>query len=258
MNAIFNIERYLKLEKRNLFFSKMHYIYILGGLTGLYLLSMLMKIFADTSFSALIYLVVFVIIVAGPCFFEKTRSKQTSIFDFILPASTFEKFLSFWMKYVIIIPLSVILLFLILNTATGLIPLDAIKEHADSMSLNHIQGGKIAFFIIFGTQAIFMVGYFYFRKHAFAKTSVLLLLISIIILIVSIFIGIYFFKGQSAAFSIGSEASQNSLDLSHNIASKIIAFGQHSFIKILGLSIKIIFLGGMWVVCFFKLRETEI
>lgn len=258
MNAVFNVERYLKLEKRNLFFSKMHYTYILGGLIALYLLSMLTKILADASLSALIYLVAFVVIVAGPCLFEKSRNKHSSIFDFILPASTFEKFLSIWLKYVVIIPLSIFLLFFILNTITGFIAVDAIKEHAHSMSLNQLTGGTKAFFFVFGTQAAFLGGYFYFRRYAFAKTSVLLLLIMIVIVILGIFVGAYFFKGQELSFNLNSNMSNNSYDMGYNMGMTISSFINDRLLKTLDIIIDTVFVVGMWIVCFFKLRETEI
>lgn len=258
MNTVFNIERYLKLEKRNLFFSRMHYVYILGGLTGIYLLSMLTKVLADTSLSALVYLAAFVVMVAGPCLFEKSRNKHSSIFDFILPTSTLEKFLSIWLKYVVIIPLAIFLLFLILNTLSGFIAVDAIKEHADSMSIDHIQGGTKAFFFIFGTQAAFLGGYFYFRRYAFAKTSVLLLLFLIAFVIIVIFIGTYFFKGQAVAFNLGSNMSNNSYDMGYNMGHTVSTLIDDPFIKILDIIINTVFIVGMWTVCFFKLRETEI
>lgn len=258
MNTIFNIERYWKLEKRNFFLSKMHYVYILGGLTGLYLLSMLMKVLVDSSLSPLIYLVAFVVIIGGPCLFEKSRSKHTSIFDFILPASTFEKFLSFWLKYVIIIPLSIVLLFLLLNTITGLMSIDAIREHANSMSLDHITGGSKAFFLLFGTQAVFMGGYFYFRRYAFAKTSVILLVITILFVFIGIIIGFYFFKGQEVAFNLGSNMGNNSYSVGYDLGRSMAVFIKDPLIRTMDTIADVIFVVGMWTVCFFKLRETEI
>ncbi|MFV0420531.1 MAG: hypothetical protein ACK5KT_17630 [Dysgonomonas sp.] len=259
MNTMFNIERYWKLEKRNFFLSKMHYVYILGGLTGLYLLSMLMKTLVDFSLSGLVYLAAFVMVVAGPCLFEKSRNKHTSLFEFILPASTFEKFLSFWFKYVIIIPLSIVLLFLLLNAVTGFISVDAIREHANSMSLDHIQGGSKAFFLIFGTQAVFMGGYFYFKRYAFAKTSVLLLIITILFVFMGIMIGFYFFKGQEVAFNFNTDVAKgNSYSMGYELGQSMEILVKNPLIKVMDTIADIVFTVGMWTVCFFKLRETEI
>ena len=77
MNAIFNINRFWELEKRNFFLSRMQYLYIAGGLTGLYFLSMLLNVLtSDNNLIWLIYLIVGTIIIVGPCFFEKSRGKH--------------------------------------------------------------------------------------------------------------------------------------------------------------------------------------
>lgn len=258
MNAIFNIERYAKLEKRNFFLSKMHYVYILGGLAGLYLLSMLMKILTGTSLSAIVYLAAFTIIVAGPCLFEKSRSKHASVFDFILPASTFEKFLSFWVKYVIIIPVLIALLFLLLNTISGIISIDAVRDHADSMIPGKITGDTKGVFMILATQAAFMGGYFYFRRYAFAKTSVILLIGGIFFLIIGIILGVYFLSGQQVSFNLDTDTGDRSYEIGHNIGIAIETFLENSLIKTLDRIADIVFVVGMWIFCFFKLRETEI
>lgn len=258
MNAIFNINRFLSLEKRNLFLSKMHYVYILGGLAALYLLSMLMKIWTGSSLSALVYIAAFMVIAAGPCFFEKSRSKHTGIFDFILPASTFEKYLSIWLKYVIIIPVLIYLLILILNLLTGLIPVDAVQQHAESMMIDDSVLSRRALFLIYATQATFLGGYFYFKKYAFAKTSVLIMVATIFFMCIGIAIGAYFLSGESFTLSAGGSQEVEAYNFSYDLGFKMGAIMENSLIKAMDTIIDIVFILGMWIVCFFKLRETEI
>lgn len=258
MNTIFNTDRFWNLEKQNLFLSKMQYVYILGGLMGLYMLSMLMKILVGMSLSAMVYLAAFIVIVAGPCLFEKSRSKHSSTFYFILPASTFEKYLSFWLKYVIFIPLAITIIFLTMNAITGLIPVEAIKNHAESMSFSFISGSFRTLLLILATQAAFMGGYFYFQKHAFAKTSLIILLISIFFMIIGIAIGAYFFSGQSVEFSSNAATETTTYNMGYEIGKGLDSLVNDPFIKALDIIYYIVFITGMWTVSFFKLRETEI
>ena len=258
MNTVFNTDRFWNLEKQNLFLSKMQYVYILGGLAGLYLLSVLMKVLIGMSLSVIVYLAVFIVIVAGPCLFEKSRNKHKSTFYFTLPASTFEKYLSYWLKYVIFIPLVIILTLLVLNIISGFIPVEAVKSHADSMSFSVITGSFRSVALIFATQAAFIGGYFYFQKHAFAKTSLIILLISIFFLIIGIAIGAYFFSGQSVEFSSNAATETTTYNMGYEIGKGLDSLVNDPVIKALDIIYYIIFITGMWTVSFFKLRETEI
>ena len=165
MNAIFNINRFWELEKRNFFLSRMQYLYIAGGLAGLYFLSMLLNVLTtDSNLIWLINFIVGTIIIAGPCFFEKSRGKHSSIFDFTLPSSTFEKFISVWIKYVVVLPLMVFVLFLLLNIITGFIPVEGVQVHAKEMVLTeNLYKPKVLFVMLF-FQSIFMCGYYYFKR----------------------------------------------------------------------------------------------
>jgi len=263
MNTIFNTNRFLKLEKRNFFLSKMQYLYIIGGLAGLYLLSMLMKVLVDFSFSGLVFTAAFVVVVAGPCFFEKSMTKHGSVFDFILPASTFEKFLSIWLKYVIFIPAAILLLFLLLNIITGIFPVDGMQVHARQMSIEGIFSSKTITAIL-STQAVFLVGYFYFRRYAFAKTSLIVLIGFIGLMIMGIILVYFMFEGfgngnSQANLNIGTESHQNSFEMGYGAQTiGLAALAEDTVIKIADTIVDIVLPLGLWVTCFFKLRETEI
>lgn len=262
MNAIFDIKRFCKLEKRNLSFSRMQYLYILAGFTGVYLLSMLLKVWADFSLSGFIYAGAFIVIMCGPCLFEKSRSKYTGIFEFILPASTLEKYLSIWLRYVVFIPASIGLLILVLNALTGLIPVEAIQEHARGMVVDFSPSVERSIIIILSTQATYLAGYFYFKRYAFAKTSVVLLAVSILFFVVGITLGAYFLKGEELAITVGAGNEVESFTADHSMAYTL-GYGLASILEDKLLSvvddvISIIYIVGLWIVCFFKLRETEI
>lgn len=262
MNAIFDINRFLKLEKRSLFFSKVQYLYILAGFIGMYLLSVLLKIWADFSLSAFIYAGLLIVIMCGPCLFEKSRSKYTGVFDFILPASSFEKFLSIWLRYVIVIPVILYLLLSVLNLATGLIPIEVVQEHAASMNISLSPSLTRGLFFILSIQAAYLAGYFYFKRYAFAKTSILILFIGILFVVMTTIIGSYFLSGESITFNFGAGSDVNSVhanyDTGYIVGSGLASIMEDSLLSFMDNVVSIVYIFGMWIVSFFKLRETEI
>ncbi len=258
MNAIFNIDRFQKLEMRNLFLSRMQYIYITGSLAGLYLISMLMYVLVDSSFHDFIYVVAAMIIIGSPCFFEKTIAKNVSIFDFTTPSSTFENFFSFWLKYVIIIPGLIALTILILNLITGIIPVEALNKHAEFMSLSDNALKPASLLKLLAIQSMFMIGYFYFNKYAFVKTSLVLILIGIVVMIIAVILGTIFFSGEEASFNAGMGNNQ-AFHIGYSFgSSNPSVVTENTLISVCNAIISIIFPFGMWVVCYFKLKETEI
>ncbi|HMM03117.1 MAG: hypothetical protein ACK5KN_04945 [Dysgonomonas sp.] len=260
MNAIFNINRFWELEKRNFFLSRMQYLYIAGGLTGLYFLSMLLNVLtSDNNLIWLIYLIVGTIIIAGPCFFEKSRGKHSSIFDFTLPSSTFEKFISVWIKYVIVLPVMVFILLSLLNIITGIIPVEGVQSHAKEMVLTeNLYASKTLFSMLF-FQSVFMCGYYYFKRYAFAKTSVVLLILFIVAVFGAILMVHLSMEHGNMTFNLNSDQQQAfriGYEAGHSVG--LIAFTSDSIVRGCSIIIDVVVPTGMWIVSFFKLRETEI
>lgn len=259
MNTFFNIDRFWRLAKRNIYLSRMQYIYVAGGLIGLYLLSMLLYILTETPLNGLIFSAAAVVIITSPCFMEKSISKNTSIFDFILPVSTFEKYINLWIKHVIIFPLLIFVIILVLNLISSLIPNESVNEHAVKMSLDHLFRAKIINIIIL-FQAFFMAGYFYFRKHAFARTSLIILLQFVIIAFIAMLIGHMALKGGNISFNLSADTPHNSaFNIGYN-TGKTMGLGlfKDSVISSIDKVIDIVLIAGLWIISFFKLRETEI
>ncbi len=258
MDAVFNINRFISLEKRNIFLTKMQYIYIIGSLAGLYLLSMLLEMLTESNFADFIYVIAYVVIIGAPCFFEKPMNKHSSIFDFTLPTSTFENFLSFWIKYVILIPASIFLVILALNLITGIIPVDAIQEHAKDMSLESLTITK--FYKLLGMQSLFMLGYFFFRKYAFAKTTLILLFAFIVLVFIAVIIGYIFYKGQQIDVNFHGDNHSESFSMGYTFGRTMgeIEMKDDILINICDTIISFIFPIGLWIVSYLKLKETEI
>ncbi|SBV93903.1 hypothetical protein [uncultured Dysgonomonas sp.] len=260
MNAVFNINRFWELEKRNFFLSRMQYLYIAGGLAGLYFLSMLLNVLTtDSNLIALIYLIAGTIIIGGPCFFEKSRGKHSSIFDFTLPSSTFEKFISVWIKYVIVLPLMIFILLSLLDIITGFIPVEGVQAHAKEMVLTeHLYKPKVLFMMLF-FQSIFMCGYYYFKRYSFAKTSVILLILFIVLIFAAIVMMHLSMEHGNMTFNLNSNQEQAfSIGYDTGRSIGLMAFTTDAIVRACSIIIDIVVSVGMWTVSFFKLRETEI
>lgn len=252
MNNIFEINRFANLEKQSFFLSKSQLLYIVCVLVSLYVLSSALYYYIDTSLIAIIFFVVKLIIVVSPSFLEKNVSKNNSVFDFILPVSTFERILSILVKYVIVIPIVCIGTLGVLNLLASVIPVDAINEHARFASLSNLLSFEQLYELI-ATQAVFILGNFYFQRHAFAKTCLVLLigfvLISIIGSIMATILAVHadFNWGMNIDSELGAKyTSDTGID------------DQLSSFKVVKIILGIIFPFGLWLVSYFKLRETEI
>jgi hypothetical protein len=219
-----------------------------------------------TSDSNLIWVINFIagtIIIAGPCFFEKSRGKHSSIFDFTLPSSTFEKFISVWIKYVIVLPAMIFILLLLLNIITSFIPVDGAQAHANEMRLTENLYAFNTLFTMLFFQSIFMGGYYYFKRYSFAKTSVILLILFIVlvfgaILMMHLSMG-HGIEHGNMAFNLNSN-QQQAFNIGYGTGQAIglMAFSSDAVFRTCSIIVDIVVPVGMWIVSFFKLRETEI
>ncbi|MBK5720559.1 hypothetical protein JGH11_06715 [Dysgonomonas sp. Marseille-P4677] len=259
MNTFFSIDRFWKVGKRNIYLSKTQFIYIAGGLIGLYLLSMLLYILTENQLNGLIFFAAATLIITSPCFLERNISKHASILDFTLPASTFEKYLCIWIKYVLFLPLLIFLILFILNLISSIIPNESINEHAVKMSVDQLFRSKILNLIVLN-QAFFMAGYFYFRKYAFAKTCLIMLLLSTILIFIAILIGHFALKGGNLSMDLSSNTPhETAFNIGYSTGKTIgLDIFRNSIISTLEKAIDVVLIVGLWVISFFKLRETEI
>ncbi|GEM_PF-3165864 len=261
MDTVFNIKRFWNLGKRSFFLSKIHYLYILGGLTGLYILSMLLYILVEVHLSGVLFMVAGFIIVTSPCFLEKNINRHSGVFDFMTPASSFEKYLNIWVKNILIFPILIFAVIFLLNLISGIIPNESVNEHAIKMSTSNIFKSNTITFLL-STQAYFLAGHLYFKKYAFAKTTLTILSFYMLLICIGIIVVYMIYQGGSMTFNLSSntEAShitayKSGQDLGESISLSIL---HDKTIKILNIVVGIVMIGGLWIVSFFKLRETEI
>lgn len=266
MNAIFNFDRFKKIITRSYFLSRMQYRYIAGTLIGIYFLSMLLCIIIGSSLSGLIFFGACIVVVGAPCLFERPISRNGSIFDFILPASTFEKFLSLWLKYVIFLPALVFLIIFFLNLITGIIPIEGIQKHAELMTPDLSDHGWYTYYIsLLSMQSLFLLGYLYFRKYLFAKTS-LIIMAFLIIMIVLVSVSAYAVISENTAHlsevtaHYDTAENQKSFVMGYSFGKSIAILEKpkSALLNIINIVQYVVMTLGMWVVAFFKMRETEI
>jgi len=250
MNAVFNINRFLNLEKRNLLTHKNQFIYASLIIIGFTLFTLLLFFIIPSlgQFVAwFIYPLCFILIACAPCFFEKNIQKNNSIFDFILPGSTFEKFLIMLINYVIILPVLCFGIVFLLVSLIGIIPLDNIEYFHESLLFeNHIALWTIYKLIVF--QSIFFTGYLFFKRFSFIKTLLILIAVAIFFLVVTSIMGFTMFSNMDT-FNNASTMSIHNDELSLILENKL---------YIPKIILGIIFPVGLWIVGFFKLREKEI
>ncbi|WP_165040695.1 hypothetical protein [Dysgonomonas sp. ZJ709] len=236
MDAIFNIKRFINLEKRNIVADRMQYLYLIAASVAIYIISTVLFVATDSaSLGDLIPILYMFVIIFAPCLLGKNISKNNSIFDFMLPASTFEKFLSLFLKYAFLIPFLCISILFILSGISSILPIEALNAHAKDLDL----GSEISWYRIHKVlvvQSIFFLGYFYFRRYAFAKVCLALILFSLVLAIV--------FGSVVALY--GPEHGMLKYKFSLGVSDKWDIMS--------GVVLPI----GMWVISFFKLRETEI
>ncbi len=156
-------------------------------------------------------------------------------------------------------PTLMIIAIFILNVVTGIIPIDAIKAHADIMSLTDSLLKFKNLHVIITLQAVFITGFLYFRKYAFAKTSLILLLIFVILLFVGALVSYFMLESKSNLME-ESVSRSGSFQMGYTFGRSLSMSNLFTdpLIQVADTILDIVLLPGFWVVSYFKLRETEI
>lgn len=254
MNAIFNINRFASYLKLTFNTSRKHYLIIAGIALGLCLIAILFaygenwgkaKDIFEITASALI-----VTTIVAPCIMEPSLNKNIAAINFIRPISITERFLAMFLKYVILIPLIALLFIYLIDS---IIAYFDINEHLPKYARKEFVKGVLYYeflYTIYGAQALFFLGYLYFRKYTVFKT------ISIIIL--SVFL-ISIIGSASAKIIAGEEFSKSFFELMQPLSFVNKHAPPAHWIIILSDSIfKIFFPVVLWIIAYFKLKETEI
>ncbi len=247
MNTIFDLKRFFSYEKRELNLLKKRLVLIIGLLAGLYIVSVIVG-FAGNSLTSKIllaftYFAASAIIMISPCIFEPSLDKNKAVFNFILPVSNFERFLGICLKNIIAIPVILIVALMLFNKLALLIGYNS-QDNFDSFFKDFL-------FSLLSMQALFMVGYLYFKKYAVFKTFFVIIAGAIIISVVSQIV--LRANGGSEIFFIGVDKLLSPAEYLETWSST-----SNVVITTIDVIFKLIFPFGLWGVAYLKLKETEI
>jgi|GEM_PF-5178090 len=254
MNTTFDIHRfvsYLKLRQKA---SLQHYLIAAGIIGGLYLVTLILIyggnwIFVNTFFN-LIPAVAILIVIVSPCIMEKNLNKNTSVISFMLPVSNTERFLSLFLKYIVILPLISLFLLYIVDFITVYFKIDENIPHYTHKYLSKGLLNNELLYLIFGAQALSLLGYLYFRKYAIFK-------IALIAIIIMFFVPILSFSSAKIITGIEFNKDFATLLFPSDYVNRY-SPPVHWVVNISDSILKIISPFLLWIIAFFKLKEIEI
>lgn len=252
MNAVFDLNRFINLERRNLLNHKNHFCYASLAIIGYSIFTLLLFYITGMGlFMRSIYPLCVVFIAFLPGFFEKGIRKENSTFDMLLPASTFEKYLILIINYTIIIPLICFGVISVIGLITELF-VGADKSSIIQEALSFSQNFTIKRYLeTLGFQSIILVGYTYFKRFSVVKTTLIIVGIVVTLQIVFLIATIIIIGSAESLAAINIKLSQQ--------ADNSFILELYNKIKIISeIVLTMIFPFGLWVVGFLKLREKEI
>lgn len=255
MNTVFNINRFWNLIKKEFVTYRKQYLFVICGLVAYFVIAALMYHLYDNSFAFMLQFIAVIYVVLIMCvapFLDKSLKESNILFYLSGPVSTFERFLMMWGKNVIVFPLVIFIISYILSFISSV----TFDEEYGSLPL--FIGSLSNLYTLFAIQSVFMFGYIYFRKRAFIKTLIamaifLTVVLSIFQIIITQFypelqqLGLPLPNSQKGGFNLFDrdymERAGLTIPFAYDVARSIII---------------LIFPLGMWILSYFRLRETEI
>jgi len=249
MNQIFNINRFGNLILRSLVQHRDIYIRLSIICVATFLvLCCFSVLFNSNLMLPYMILINFIITISPAAFFFKKRTNTSHFFEFTLPASVLEKFLTKLFYCTVIFPVYFISISFLFIGIAKIIPVESIN--AVAMQIFEIMKNETIgqYWNLIAVQSIFLCGSYFFKDSVFLKTFLVImgmLVISVIILIVGVF-------SLFNAISDPVNHTFNSLNLPEILGDS------KSVIRYMLLTIQYFIPVGLWFASFFKLKETEI
>ncbi len=248
MNNIFDINRFGKLVvlEFNKYKSKLMWTGVFAF--GIFALTVIYAIlFKSNTLDFSFHSMGNTIIILAPLIFYKGIDKVNSVYDFTLPASSFEKFFVKWSFSVLLMPVFVTFLLLIIAGLYSIMP-SGIGIDSTHSILDYYKNNTFdRMLTISAFQSMFMVGTYYFRKNVFWKVFLCFLVYFFLCVVVFVVTHRYFLMDHyTYSFKLGEGGMSGIIEL---MDSKNSIF---SFISSLTAPL------GLWVVSFLKLREIEV
>ncbi|NDV96648.1 hypothetical protein D0T84_17265 [Dysgonomonas sp. 521] len=256
MDTVFNINRFWNLAKKEFVTYRKQYLFVICGLVAYYIIAALISLYDSNISRNMVQLMpviyVLLIICAAP-FLDKNLKESNISFYLSTPVSTFERFLMMWCKNVIIFPLMMFIISYTLNYVSVII------FGKDYGSLPLFLESLSNLYTLLAIQSVFMFGYIYFKKRAFIKTLIAMAIFLAVVMSISQIIITQFYP---EVLQLGDSSLRASSKGNYNILSR-------DSIERAGLTVTfaydvarsiilLIFPLGMWVLSYFRIRETEI
>jgi len=251
MNSIFNVNRFINYLQRDLLFSKSQYLYLFSILIGAYFLTLLIYTSLNVSLMILVKGILIASLILGPCVLEKTVTKYNGILEYTFPVSSFERFLTLLIKYVILLPVVGLGSYYLLTLAIGSLNIPSLDKFVDQMSIEWLDYQKI--YVLLAFQSIFLLGYLSFERQPFLKTvltCVVLLTVGAIVNSLLILPGMFNAISNPEAGLQGLISDLNIGNFETPLVEIMVHIQKYLFM--------FIFPWGLWIVSFFKVREKEI
>ena len=251
----FNFKRFFNYAKRDFYYSKNWYLGIIGFVALLLFIAIIFnnynyKVASNLFMSATIGIPTFFFFIA-PFFIEEKRYKKQAIFSNILPVSNLEKYLTFWLKYVIF--------FNLFFWGMGFLVIDIYNFFTNENAALFSMTGDFYFnknfnifyiYIVMGFHSLCLLGYYFFKKNALVKTAIGLFLIYITLSVAIII--------SSKIFAIDVSNTHFIEYLQPTSVYKYLGISIPLFENILNYVFRIIFPFGIWFATYFKMKEIEI
>ena len=252
MKDIFSFKRFTLLERYKLPETLLHSLFFIIIVTGIYFSLLFFDAYGwhgMYGYGSLVVLLTVLILAIAPCLFENSLNKYNSVFDFTLPASTFEKFLQLYLKYVILIPVLCLGIIWLLNSVISSLEISGLNEFTSVVSRIISIKGELMVYIML--QPIYFTGYFLFRNRVLIKSIVTSIFLSVFVSIIMNEMSHYLMPGNHGI------KIDNVLSFSP-VFSFPLSESSEIILRICNYGGPIIYLLGLWITSYFLLREKEI
>ena len=249
MNQTFNINRFGNLILRSLVQHKQIFLRLSIICVATFLvLCCFSALFNSNLMQPYRVLINFIIVISPAAFFFKKRTHTSHFFEFTLPASVLEKFLTKLLYCTIIFPAYFISISFLFIGITKIIPVESVSSVA-AQTFEIIKNETLGqYWNLIAVQSIFLCGSYFFKDSVFIKTFLVVMGISVVSVII-------FIVGIFSLFNAISDPVNHTFN---NLNLPEILGDSKSVIRYMLLTIQYFIPVGLWFTSFFKLKETEI
>lgn len=254
MSSFFNPKRFFLLERYKMQETGKQLLWTAVIVLSICILSLLYDINRGESFFTYhtsggnLYHYTLWFLLIAPCLLEAHLGKRNSVLYALLPASSFEKFLHIWIKYLVLLPLFCILLITGMKGIFSSFDIAYLQHFARDIVPHPIRKDQILTISIL--QSVFFTGYFYFRRQIILKSF------TTGILIIGICLGMitcimYFLPDDWQGYWFNSIATWPETNVPLSPAGRII-------IDICNYAAPACLMLGSWISSYFLLKEKQI